>query len=92
MCRLLGLISEDMHKLLKQFFTFRNHHFAHAHAEIKLSDNKIASALDRLLSAVPSDFRRVITTEDARNKYIMVVVILYYILNYDYHYWDDYGV
>ena len=38
MCRVLNLITEPMHRLLKDFLVFRNEYFAHAHSDVRFTD------------------------------------------------------
>lgn len=84
MCRSLNLISEQMYQLLKHFLVFRNDHFAHAHSNVRFTDPDIKKGLDKLMRLVPEGFRILFESRvhNERDTYSMLVVILYYSLDY----------
>jgi hypothetical protein len=53
MCRVLGLISHETHKLLKDVLAFRNKYFAHFRGKSKLTDEHVKSALEALNAQLP---------------------------------------
>ena len=83
MCRVLNLISEPIHKLLKEFLVFRNANFAHARSEVTFDDAKIKRGIDRMVKMVPPDMDKFFQTrEDTRREFVKIVVVLYFCLEY----------
>ena len=68
MCRILGLISEETHRLLKDVLRFRNHHFAHFRGEARLTDQGVRKSLHALNDQLPLGKLKVLAALSGRGQ------------------------
>jgi hypothetical protein len=81
MCFALNLITEETHKAIKQFLSFRNQHFAHARQDVSFEQPAIKKSLQDLISVI-SQSQPVINeaiegSNDGRHLFRAIVACLY---------------